>query len=87
MELSRICSVVKSVFLIFFKDIFLNIVVNIEEYNPQMLYCKARIFSSLDTNEWLKPGQFPGGADKQRDFFAIRKAAISIHLHFPEHCF
>lgn len=87
MELSRVCSFVKSVFLIFFKDIFLNIVVNLEEYIPQILYCKAWIFSALDMNEWLKPGKFPHGADEQRDFFAIRKAAISTHLHFPEHCF
>lgn len=39
---SRVCSFVKSVLsLIFFKDIFLNIVVNIEEYITQMFYCKT----------------------------------------------
>lgn len=42
LELSRVCSFVKSVLsLIFFKDIFLNIVVNIEEYITQMFYCKT----------------------------------------------
>lgn len=69
LELSRVCSFVKSVLsLIFFKDIFLNIVVNIEEYITQMFYCKTWIFWGLDMNEWLKPGKFPLRADQQRIF-------------------
>lgn len=74
LELSRVCSLVKFVFLlIFFGDIFLNIVVNTEEYIPQMFCCKAFIFSGLDMNEWLKPGKFLCRADQQRYFLASER--------------
>lgn len=41
LELCRVCSFGKAVLLPFFKDTFLNIVENVEEYIPQMFSYKA----------------------------------------------